>query len=345
MLHAMGEIVDRHAFLWRTAPHTPSTRTTSPRTRCARPPELHRRIDVDYNGWWMCLIPREVVRDDRPAAAAVHQVGRRRVRAARQGSRVPDGHPPRARRSGTCPGRDKDDASDWQAYFHARNRLVAAALHSPYDDGGGIFRQRGSRTTSSTCSRCEYSTVALHMKAYEDFLAGPAAAVRPRCPRRWPTCARCSEQYPDGRVLILATCPTPAMDAVVVEGMRRPPSARWPSPRRCCAPGAGRYVRPVPRAPDAPQLQVPAPGRPVVPALAPGQRHRGHRRRPRRHLPAPRPGDVPAAAASTRWSCNREIRRRFPELQQQYRAAVRRPDVRGRPGPAFESLGDGLTQR
>ena len=41
---------------------------------------LHRRVDVDFNGWFMCLIPREVLARDRPVAAAVHQVGRLRVR-------------------------------------------------------------------------------------------------------------------------------------------------------------------------------------------------------------------------------------------------------------------------
>ena len=24
---------------------------------------LHRRIDVDYNGWWMCMIPRQVAEE------------------------------------------------------------------------------------------------------------------------------------------------------------------------------------------------------------------------------------------------------------------------------------------
>ena len=47
---------------------------------------LHRRIDVDFNGWWMCLIPTPGARRDRAVAAAVHQVGRRRVRPARQGA-------------------------------------------------------------------------------------------------------------------------------------------------------------------------------------------------------------------------------------------------------------------
>ena len=26
-------------------------------------PWLHRRVDVDYNGWWMCLIPTTVIKE------------------------------------------------------------------------------------------------------------------------------------------------------------------------------------------------------------------------------------------------------------------------------------------
>ena len=42
----------------------------------------------------MCLIPRQVLERDRPVAAALHQVGRLRVRPARQGGRLPDGDLP-----------------------------------------------------------------------------------------------------------------------------------------------------------------------------------------------------------------------------------------------------------
>ena len=45
---------------------------------------LHRRIDVDFNRWFMCLIPTEVRARDRAQPAAVHQVGRLGVRRARR---------------------------------------------------------------------------------------------------------------------------------------------------------------------------------------------------------------------------------------------------------------------
>ena len=49
-------------FLWRNAPQ----HRAAPRPRRAplrQTPWLHRRVDVDYNAWWMCLIPRAVAED------------------------------------------------------------------------------------------------------------------------------------------------------------------------------------------------------------------------------------------------------------------------------------------
>src|SRR5690606_6385367 len=60
-LHAWAEVVDDGAFLWRNLyqdedvlPHDFS------RSNIRQTPELHMRMDADYNGWWMCLIPKDV---------------------------------------------------------------------------------------------------------------------------------------------------------------------------------------------------------------------------------------------------------------------------------------------
>ena len=42
---------------------------------CARARWLHRAIDVDFNGWFMCLIPRQVLRRDRPLACRCSSSG------------------------------------------------------------------------------------------------------------------------------------------------------------------------------------------------------------------------------------------------------------------------------
>ena len=61
-LSTMGEVVDRHKFLWRNAPQTEPHHDLAERT-LRTTPWLHRRVDVDYNAWWMCLIPRVVAED------------------------------------------------------------------------------------------------------------------------------------------------------------------------------------------------------------------------------------------------------------------------------------------
>jgi galactofuranosylgalactofuranosylrhamnosyl-N-acetylglucosaminyl-diphospho-decaprenol beta-1,5/1,6-galactofuranosyltransferase len=66
-LHVMGEMVDAENFMWTNAVNTeydhnfakyPLNDEDEYRSRL-----LHRRIDVDYNGWWMCMIPRQVAEE------------------------------------------------------------------------------------------------------------------------------------------------------------------------------------------------------------------------------------------------------------------------------------------
>ena len=70
------------------------------------------------------------------------------------------------------PWHDKDDTLDWQAYFHERNRLVAALLHSPYDRGGNLVKESLLIATKHALSM-QYSTAELMLKAIEDVLSGP----------------------------------------------------------------------------------------------------------------------------------------------------------------------------
>ncbi len=66
---------------------------------------------------------------------------------------------------------DKDDAIDWQAYFHLRNRLIVAAM---YHEGPakGITKSIFKSTLKHTMCM-EYSTMAIQIEAMRDFLAGP----------------------------------------------------------------------------------------------------------------------------------------------------------------------------
>ncbi|MCQ9352701.1 glycosyltransferase [Corynebacterium sp. 153RC1] len=180
-LHSMGEVVGRHDFMWTSAPHVhydhdfyrhPLSDRGKPGDLPGTPNsvDLHRRIDVDYNGWWMCMIPRVVAEQiGQPLPLFI------KWDDAEYGLRAGQHGFPTA----TWPGiaiwhmawSDKDDAIDWQAYFHLRNRLIVAALQH---DGpvGGIIRSMQKATFKHLLS-LEYSTVAIQNEAMKDFLAGP----------------------------------------------------------------------------------------------------------------------------------------------------------------------------
>ncbi|CAN7668325.1 glycosyltransferase [Mycolicibacterium frederiksbergense] len=173
-LHVMGEMVDAENFMWTGAVNTeydhnfakyPLNDEEHERSRL-----LHRRIDVDYNGWWMCMIPRRVAEElGQPLPLFI------KWDDSEYGLRAGEhGYP-----TVTLPGAaiwhmawsDKDDAIDWQAYFHLRNRLVVAALHWDGKISGLIASHLKATLKHLLC--LEYSTVAIQNKAMDDFLAGP----------------------------------------------------------------------------------------------------------------------------------------------------------------------------
>ncbi|BBX85151.1 glycosyltransferase [Mycolicibacterium aubagnense] len=173
-LHVMGEMVDAENFMWTGAINTeydhnfakyPLNDEEQYRSRI-----LHRRIDVDYNGWWMCMIPRKVAEElGQPLPLFI------KWDDADYGLRAGEhGYP-----TVTLPGAaiwhmawsDKDDAIDWQAYFHLRNRLVVAALHWDGNIRGLLASHLKATFKHLLC--LEYSTVAIQNRAMDDFLAGP----------------------------------------------------------------------------------------------------------------------------------------------------------------------------
>nr|WP_259823721.1 glycosyltransferase [Corynebacterium sanguinis] len=182
-LRTTGEAVDRATFMWGAAEHAvydhdfaryplgyigSEADHLDPKKYDSR--ALHRRIDVDYNGWWMNLFPRVVAEkmglplplfikwDDTEYALRAKQAGFPTV---------------------TWPGAaiwhmawaDKDDAIDWQAYFHLRNRLIVAAMYGP-DDPRAILRNM-LKSTYKHVMCMEYSTMAIQIEAMKDFLKGP----------------------------------------------------------------------------------------------------------------------------------------------------------------------------
>ena len=72
------------------------------------------------------------------------------------------------------PWTDKNDGVDWQSYFHHRNRIIAALLHSPYERGGRMVRESLNHQVKHLAS-LQYSTAELRHLAMEDVLRGPHA--------------------------------------------------------------------------------------------------------------------------------------------------------------------------
>ena len=174
-LHVMGEVVNRANFMWTNAPFTEydhdfakyplGGEDTEERSKL-----LHRRIDVDYNGWWMCMIPRQVAEElGQPLPLFI------KWDDADYGLRAGEHGYPTVTMPGTAiwhmAWSDKDDAIDWQAYFHLRNRLVVSALH--WDAPVKGLLKSSIKATLKHLLCLEYSTVAIQNKAIADFLAGP----------------------------------------------------------------------------------------------------------------------------------------------------------------------------
>ncbi|HEV7419022.1 MAG TPA: glycosyltransferase [Mycobacterium sp.] len=205
-LHVMGEVVDRDNFMWTNAPNTEYDHDFA-EDPLADTKELHRRIDVDYNGWWMCMIPRVVAEElGQPLPLFIKwddaDYG---LRAAEHGYGTV-----------TMPGTaiwhmawsDKDDAIDWQAYFHLRNRLVVAAMHWDGDIRGLIGSSLKATFKHLLC--LEYSTVAIQNRAIADFLAGPEH-IFSILESALPEVREMRAAYPDAVVLPGATSlPTPS---------------------------------------------------------------------------------------------------------------------------------------
>ncbi|GAA1985072.1 glycosyltransferase [Microbacterium pumilum] len=170
-LHAWAEVVDEEPFMWRALyqeklPHDFSV------ANLRQSPMLHMRLDADYNGWWMCLIPLAVIREVGLALPAFIKWDDAEfcLRAGEAGF-------PTVSVPGVALWHvswvGKDDTIDWQAYFHARNRIVAGLLHSNAP-GGGTLMRHSRRVDLKHLMMMQYYPVALRHRALHDILSGPA---------------------------------------------------------------------------------------------------------------------------------------------------------------------------
>ncbi|MER7454916.1 glycosyltransferase [Nocardia beijingensis] len=315
-LHVMGEVVDRGIFMWTAAPNVEYDHDFSkyPLKDRDNSKLLHRRIDVDFNGWWTCVIPRRVAEElGQPLPLFLKwddaEYGLR-ARAA--------GYP-----TVTLPGAavwhmawsDKDDAIDWQAYFHLRNRLVVAALHLPGNGRGMVVNTIKATLKHLLC--LEYSTVAIQNLAIRDFLAGPERLFQ-LLPSALGAVHELRKQYPDA-VILPSSTELPLASHIDVGAVGEPANPIAKVAR--LAKGVVHNFRPArTEHHETPQLNVPTldarwfllsqvDGVTVTTADGRGVVYR--KRDPRQAL----------GLFKEAMRLRKELAARFPEMQQRYRAA------------------------
>ncbi|MDO5662436.1 MAG: glycosyltransferase, partial [Brachybacterium sp.] len=171
VLHTFGEIVDPWRMLWVPAEDDTPRSHDFGAYPLRSTPALHRRTDVDFNGWWMCLIPVETIREIGLSLPVFIKWD-----DAEYGLRAKAAGYPTV----SLPGAgvwhvswvDKDDSVGWQAYFHERNRMITGLLHSPFPRGGRLLKESVFQDLKHLISM-QYSTEHLRLMAQQDLLAGP----------------------------------------------------------------------------------------------------------------------------------------------------------------------------
>ena len=170
VLHAWTEVIDFRPFQWRPIDGTGTTIDLAG-FEVITHPERHAIARADFNGWWMSLIPR----------AAIEAVGLPIPAFLKWDDAE---FSLRARASGistvTVPGialwhmawAGKTDQTDWQAFFHARNRVLAALLHSELSRGGSVLGH-SRRVDLKLLASMEYGAVALRHRGLRSLLENP----------------------------------------------------------------------------------------------------------------------------------------------------------------------------
>lgn len=196
VMHAWAETVTQKAFTWGPSfgeQHRHDFRVTNLR----QTPWMHARLDADYNGWWMCLIPKAVIKeiglslpvfikwDDSEYCLRAREHGFRTV---------------------SLPGMalwhvswlDKDDSQDWQAFFHTRNRIIAGLLHSTQKKGGRLLQNSGRQDLKKLLNMQYYATQ-LAVDALQSVLDGPES-LHDTIATSMPAARQRAKDFPETRV-------------------------------------------------------------------------------------------------------------------------------------------------
>ena len=167
-LYRLGEVLDRTRFTWTSLPGTPMN-TDLAHTAVSDHRWLGPAYSVDFQPWWMCLVPR----------AAVEAIGLPMPFFLKWDD-VEFGL--RAKAAGftsvVLPGAvvwhdswvGKDAESGWQAYFLLRNRIVTALLH---DMRPTALVAEWMAVTLRHLAQREPAAAAVRWAALKDVLHGP----------------------------------------------------------------------------------------------------------------------------------------------------------------------------
>lgn len=160
-------------------------------------PELHKRINPDFNGWWLCLIPTEVLKKiglSMPVFIKYDDV--------EFGLRAKENNIPTICLPGVAvwhqAWHDKDISRTWEEYFAQRNRWLCTLMHFPVPSKKFAFRMLYEDAHLGT--KLLYSAMKLNHMALRDLTDGPEYIVR--ClPQKLAEVRKAREGFTDSLVL------------------------------------------------------------------------------------------------------------------------------------------------
>ncbi|GAA1328815.1 glycosyltransferase [Leucobacter albus] len=220
VMHAWAEVVSPEPFMW--GPSFEEQHRHDFRKQNLRQTKwMHARLDSDYNGWWMCMIPKRVIAeiglslpvfikwDDAEYGLRAKAAGYRTV---------------------SLPGvalwhvswLDKDDSQDWQAFFHTRNRIIAGLLHSDHPKSGRLLQNSGRQDIKKLLNMQYYATQ-LAVDGMRAVLRGPNS-LHADIASDMPAARARATEFPETRVYRAGDPETP----VAVGGRALPELAEKP---------------------------------------------------------------------------------------------------------------------
>jgi len=208
-LHAFSEAVSLDDFDW--GPIGPGRHDFGARS-LRDSAWLHEPSRPDYNGWWFCLIPIEIIE-----AIGLSLPAFLKWDDAEFGLRAGAAGFPTVSLPGMAVWHitwlDKNDSLGWQAFYHARNRLLAALV----DERGPGHRlpQKNFALDVRYLLTMDYHVAELRHLAYESVLAGPES-LHPELGTRLPEVRAVMRGYPSG-------IPVPLGDETLAKATQLPP--------------------------------------------------------------------------------------------------------------------------